>query len=348
MALLVQIEKQFGAFRLSVNFRSDGGTLGILGASGCGKTVTLRCIAGLLRPDAGRIELNGRVLFDSEQRIDLPPQQRRVGCLFQQYALFPNMTVEQNIRAGVRGGTRAEKKAVTDRALRSFRLEDVKNQYPHTLSGGQQQRTALARILVGKPEALLLDEPFSALDEYLKAQLCAELSETLRTYRGDVLFVSHAKDEIERLCQSVCVLDDGASEPPCSTETLLHTPPSPAAARLAGYRNVTEAVPQGDGLFCPAWGLALSWKADARSVCIPEDALHLAKDGEDAALTCEIVEAFTEGGRRLWLLRPCPHSGDGVLYMLPQTENAVPGGPVSVAIEQGRLLFWHKTVKNES
>ena len=340
MALFVQIKKQLGAFRLSVNLQSDGGTLGILGASGCGKTVTLRCIAGLLRPDSGRIVLNGRVLFDSEKRIDLPPQQRRVGYLFQQYALFPNMTVEQNIRAGVRSGTRAEKKAAAARALRSFRLEDVRGQYPQTLSGGQQQRTALARILVGKPELLLLDEPFSALDGYLKAQLCAELAEALHAYAGDALFVSHAKDEIERLCDAVCVLDRGTSEPPCTTETLLKNPPSPAAARLAGYRNVTETVPQDSGLFCPAWGITLPGPRSARAVCVPEDALRPAEPGEKETFTGKVIESFADGGRRLWLVRPCPRTGDEALYMTAPDKAATAGDTVPVTADEKRLLFW--------
>ena len=164
--LEVRIQKQLGAFSLNVSFTTEG-TLGILGASGSGKSVTLQCIAGTMKPDRGRIVLNGRVLFDSDAHICLPPQKRRIGYLFQQYALFPNMTVAQNIYAGIRSGTHTEKREIVLQALRTFRLEDVQKQYPRTLSGGQQQRTALARMLVGNPDLLLLDEPFSALDRHL-------------------------------------------------------------------------------------------------------------------------------------------------------------------------------------
>ncbi|MFQ9427150.1 MAG: sulfate/molybdate ABC transporter ATP-binding protein [Oscillospiraceae bacterium] len=147
MSLYVDIEKRLGAFRLQSKFEVADETLALLGASGCGKSVTLKCIAGIMTPDRGRIVLNGRVLFDSEKRTDLTPQQRRVGYLFQQYALFPNMTVEQNILCGIRAGSRSEKRALAAEKLRMFRLEGLEKKYPAQLSGGQQQRVALARIL---------------------------------------------------------------------------------------------------------------------------------------------------------------------------------------------------------
>ena len=145
MSLYVDIEKRLGAFRLQSKFEVADETLALLGASGCGKSVTLKCIAGIMTPDRGRIVLNGRVLFDSEKRTDLTPQQRRVGYLFQQYALFPNMTVEQNILCGIREGSRSEKRALAAEKLRMFRLEGLEKKHPAQLSGGQQQRVALAR-----------------------------------------------------------------------------------------------------------------------------------------------------------------------------------------------------------
>ena len=168
MKLTVDIEKTLGNFHLRVAFEASQGVTALLGASGCGKSMTLRCIAGICRPDWGRIVLDGVTLFDSKKRIDLPPQKRRVGYLFQQYALFPNMTVRQNIAAGVR-----DRKAalhVADDMIRKMRLDGLENRRPQALSGGQQQRVALARILVNQPEVLLLDEPFSALDTHLRFQ----------------------------------------------------------------------------------------------------------------------------------------------------------------------------------
>ena len=151
--------------------------------------MTLKCIAGIEKPDRGTITLDGRVLFDSEKHINLTPQQRRVGYLFQQYALFPNMTATQNILCGIRTGSRTEKKETLAALLRTFRLEGLEKKLPAQLSGGQQQRVALARILASEPQAILLDEPFSALDSYLKWEL--ELGELLGAFDGPILWVSH-------------------------------------------------------------------------------------------------------------------------------------------------------------
>ena len=153
MALSVDIEKKLGNFHLKVKFEAENEVLALLGASGCGKSMTLKCIAGIERPDQGRIILDGVTLFDAEKKIDLPPQKRKVGYLFQQYALFPNMTVEQNIACGVRGKER--KTQIVAEMLRLMELEGMEKKRPHQLSGGQQQRVALARILVNEPEVLL-------------------------------------------------------------------------------------------------------------------------------------------------------------------------------------------------
>ena len=170
MSLEVNITKKLDGFTLHVNFAARSTATAILGASGCGKSMTLRCIAGIVKPDAGRIVLDGRVLFDSAQHIDLPPQQRGVGLLFQNYALFPNMTVEQNVLCGLKAEKTSARKARCAEMLQAMRLESLAKRYPAQLSGGQQQRTALARILVGRPKILMLDEPFSALDSYLREE----------------------------------------------------------------------------------------------------------------------------------------------------------------------------------
>ena len=203
MALSVDIQKQLGDFHLAVRFEAENETLALLGASGCGKSVTLKCVAGILTPDAGKIVLDGVTLYDSAAKINLPPQKRQVGYLFQQYALFPNMTVRQNIAAAVRD--KARRKAEVAEKLHQFQLEAVADQKPGQLSGGQQQRCALARILASEPKAILLDEPFSALDSYLKYQLELELSNTLEGFPGTVLWVSHDRGEVFRNCRRVCV-----------------------------------------------------------------------------------------------------------------------------------------------
>ena len=178
MSLQAAIKKRFSGFSLDVSLNTDGGVMGILGASGSGKSMTLKCIAGIETPDEGRIVLNGRVLFDSEKHINLPPQKRKVGYLFQNYALFPNMTVETNIAAGL-SGSKEEKQEAVARMIRLFKLEGLEKRYPSQLSGGQQQRVALARILVYEPDVIMLDEPFSALDYYLKEQLQFQVREVL-------------------------------------------------------------------------------------------------------------------------------------------------------------------------
>ncbi len=253
--LFVDIRKKMGDFQLEVRFEAGDETMALLGASGCGKSVTLKCTAGILMPDEGRIVLDGVTLYDSAAGVNLPPQRRNVGYLFQQYALFPNMTVRQNIEAGV--ADPRTRKAEADSLLRRFRLEEAAELRPCQLSGGQQQRTALARILASRPRAILLDEPLSALDSYLKYQLELELAETLEDFPGTVLWVSHDRGEVFRSCRRVCVLDRGRSQRTFTLRELFHQPETEAAARLSGCENCAEAVPKGTAVFLPEWGLTL-------------------------------------------------------------------------------------------
>lgn len=190
MSLLVEIEKQLGNFHLDVRFQAETETLALLGASGCGKSMTLKCIAGIMTPDRGRIVLNGRVLFDSEAGIDLPPQQRRVGYLFQNYALFPTMTVEKNILCGIRSGSKAEKAAALSATLHRFRLEGLEKRYPAQLSGGQQQRVAIARAVVTEPCVILADEPTAGLDP-AAADSVLELFDRLHRSGHTLVLITH-------------------------------------------------------------------------------------------------------------------------------------------------------------
>lgn len=288
MALYVDIQKRLGDFVLRAKFETDGGVTGILGASGCGKSMTLRCIAGVARPDAGRIELDGEVLFDSEKKIDQKPQKRQVGLLFQNYALFPNMTVRQNLMAGLRAREKDRGKAASqaDEMLERFRLTGLEHHRPHQLSGGQQQRTALARILLSNPRMLLLDEPFSALDGYLKWNLELELSKVLREYGGNTLFVSHSRDEIYRLCDHACVMDHGTTGPVISVKKLFESPVSKAAALLSGCKNYSRARQTGPGeVFAEDWGIPLVYEGEApdgfRHVGVRSHYLHPVS-GEEA------------------------------------------------------------------
>ena len=241
MSLDVDICKTFKGFHLHVQFHSDGAPLGILGASGSGKSMTLKCIAGIMTPDEGRIVLNGRVLFDSDKKINLKPQKRRIGYLFQSYALFPNMTVEQNIACSLHG-TKTENAERIHQLLARYELDGLEKRYPAQLSGGQQQRVALARILAYEPEALLLDEPFSALDTYLKESLQLEMRDLLAQYPGDAVMVTHSRDEVFKLSQNLLVLHEGHNLSLGNTKALFAQPHNLITARLTGCKNFSRVT----------------------------------------------------------------------------------------------------------
>lgn len=306
MALSVNIKKKMGDFQLEVQFEAEREILALLGASGCGKSVSLRCIAGILTPDEGKIVLDGIPLFDSAAHIDLPPQKRNVGYLFQQYALFPNMTVRQNIAAAVRDKQR--RKAVTEEKLRQFRLEEVADKRPGQISGGQQQRAALARILASEPRAILLDEPFSALDSYLKYQLEVELAETLEQFSGTILWVSHDRGEVFRNCGRVCVLDKGKSQKTVTLRELFHQPVTEAAARLSGCKNYADAVPAGHAVFLPEWGLTLDCgkevPVDIHCVGIRAHHVTMVEAQTLDAFPCTVLRVIQDVFNTIVLLRP--------------------------------------------
>lgn len=197
--LEVQIYKKLAEFDLDVSFQVDDNILGLMGASGSGKSMTLKCIAGIETPDQGRIVLNGRVLFDSEKKINVPIQKRNVGYMFQSYALFPNMNVYENISVGLRARKVKDVDIVVQKVMQQFRIFELASRYPKQLSGGQRQRVALARLMAYEPDVLLLDEPFSALDEDLKKNLLQELKSELQISKP-VIFVSHDKEKVNYLC----------------------------------------------------------------------------------------------------------------------------------------------------
>ncbi len=244
MALEVEIERQLRGFALRVAFTAGAKPVGILGASGSGKTMTLRAVAGLYAPSSGRVTLDGRLLFDSTNGVNLPSRARQVGLLFQHHALFPHMTVEENIAFGVRRIDAAERNRRVSEQIAAMRLSGLERRYPGQLSGGQQQRVALARALAPEPRALLLDEPFSALDTYLRAQLERQLHETLAAYRGVTLLVSHNLEEIYRLCDDLVVLNQGSVIAQGPREEIFRWPPNRQVALLTGCKNFSRAQPR--------------------------------------------------------------------------------------------------------
>lgn len=240
MSLYVNIKKVMGDFTLNVEFSAQDEVMAILGASGCGKSMSLKCIAGIETPDEGKIVLGDRVLFDSEKNINLSPQKRKIGYLFQNYALFPNMTVEENIGVGV-ALPKNERIKVVNEKIKAFYLEGFEKKRPNELSGGQQQRVALARIMASEPEIIMLDEPFCALDSYLKWQLEQEIMESLSTFRGTVLFVSHNRNEVYRFSETIAVVSDGKIDTISEKEALFNNPQTLSAALLTGCKNISSA-----------------------------------------------------------------------------------------------------------
>lgn len=260
MSLIVEIRKYLGGFCLDAAFEAQNGITSLLGASGCGKSLTLKCIAGIERPDEGHIELDGRVLFDSRRGINLRPQQRHVGYLFQNYALFPNMTLRENILCGMRSmSNSAEKLQRLQDMLAMMHLEGLEEHKPHQLSGGQQQRAALARILVSDPGVLLLDEPFSALDAHLRDSLKVELRDMLLDFGREVLMVTHSREEAYTMSGSIAVMDNGRLLAHKPTKELFADPGSVPAAILTGCKNIAPARKAGEyEVEVPAWGVRLN------------------------------------------------------------------------------------------
>lgn len=260
MSLEVSIRKRFPDFELDVTFEAGSETLGFLGASGCGKSLTMRCIAGIEKPDEGRIVVNGKVFFDSAAKINLTPQERKTALLFQSYMLFPNLTVADNVAAGIgRDVGRAEADAIVAGELKRFGLTGFEKRYPAQLSGGQQQRVALARMLAAKPGILMLDEPFSALDAHLKGVLEQNLVSLFDAYDGTILYVSHDIDEALRFCDRIAVVEDGHIMEEGTGDDLVNRPQSQAGIKLSGCKNATPAEYAGDyRVRLPKWGIELA------------------------------------------------------------------------------------------
>lgn len=289
MAIEVNITKQLNDYPLHIKFDSEDGKIGILGASGCGKSMTLKCIAGIEMPDEGRIVVNGKVLYDSERHINVRPQERNIGYLFQNYALFPTMTVRENIAVGMeknlkhaesvvesldhkneqnkssilgrllnRDGMKKVKVERINALLNKLSITELADRYPAELSGGQQQRVALARILAYEPDMILLDEPFSALDSFLKENLMRELKDMLSDYKGQVIVVSHSRDEIYSLCHSLLIMNQGQILRQGETKQVFHNPEIYEAARLTGCKNISPIEKIGEHeIYAKNWNVTL-------------------------------------------------------------------------------------------
>ena len=317
MSVYVDFEKTIGSFSLKVKFSAENETLALLGASGCGKSMTLKCIAGIEKPDKGCIVVDGVTLFDSRRNIDLSPQERHVGLMFQNYALFPNMTVLQNIRAGARRERdKTKREEAVQSVLSGFGLTELSAHYPHQLSGGQQQRVALARILVSDPRILLLDEPFSALDSHLRFRLEREVRAVIRSFGRTVLLVSHDRDEVYRMADSIAVMGNGRIEVCGEKKTVFAAPLTKNAAMLTGCKNISALKSLGkDRVAALDWGIELAVNDIVGAANYVGIRMHDLRPGKgENSIRCRVVEELENPFSITLMLRPVG------------AENAVPIG----------------------
>ena len=240
--LKVKIRKQLDKMFLDVDFETDDEILGLIGASGSGKSMTLKCIAGIEKPDEGIITHDDRVLFDSKRGINLKPQERRIGYLFQNFALFPQMTVIKNIKvAASKSFSKEEKEKKVQEIIALLNLKGLENKYPHEISGGQQQRAAFARIVVNEPDFLLLDEPFSALDAFLRWNIAKELKAMIKRLGKKAIFVTHNINEVYFLCKNAIALHDGKEIERNTVKDLIDNPKTEIVKRMVKYSDFSRS-----------------------------------------------------------------------------------------------------------
>lgn len=318
--LEISLKKRLEGFSIGVDLRLDEELLVLFGPSGAGKTMILKMISGIVAPDEGRVVAGGETLFDSARRVAVPVRERKVGYLFQDYALFPHMTVEENIAYGVVGGKEAAGRKVSE-LVGLMRLSGLEKRYPHELSGGQKQRTALARTLAAEPRVLLLDEPFSALDYQVREKLRADLLNIHRLYPITTVLVTHDLEEAFMLGRRIAVINNGAIEQSGTREDVFYRPATRNVARFMGVRNIFTGIVAGAdeaGLLIetPDIGLVKApFPAGQRpgrgkevSLCIrPEEILvirpdrHLGKV-QDNILECGIVGSIGRGSTHILYL----------------------------------------------
>jgi iron(III) transport system ATP-binding protein len=233
------IRKSFGTVNALDEFELEvrrGRILCLLGPSGCGKTTALRLLAGFERPDAGVVEINGRRVADADTSV--PPERRRVGMVFQDFALFPHLTVRENVAYGIRRDP--DRDVRVSELLEMVGLANAASLFPHQLSGGMQQRVAVARALAPRPDVILLDEPFSNLDQALRTQLRVEVRDVLRRAQATALFVTHDQEEALTIADDVCVMSRGKVEQCAVPEILYAEPANPFVAGFVGVANLVH------------------------------------------------------------------------------------------------------------
>jgi molybdate transport system ATP-binding protein len=340
----VDITKKLGEFELRAKFSITDEKTAILGASGCGKSMTLKCIAGIETPDAGRIVLNDRVLYDSNKKINLPPQKRRVGYLFQNYALFPNMTVAQNIGFALEG--KPEKNNVVNEFINKLRLNGLENKYPSQLSGGQQQRTALARMLALDTEIIMFDEPLSALDSFLKWELEQELLDIFGGFDRPILYVSHDRGEVFRLCDQIVILDKGEIVSNSTKHDLFENPKSVTGTILTGCKNISPVFCRGNGIvIAEDWGVGfkIPQGIDEDTIRFVGVRAHLMQKGAEYenVFNAQIINVIEDVFNWIVLLKLSPKAKKCFRWVVSKKEIArlQTGTNITVSMASEQVLF---------
>lgn len=323
MSLYINIEKRLENFTLDVELEQLNKITGLLGESGCGKSMTLKCIAGLENPDKGQIILNGKVLFDSEKNINLKPQDRNIGFLFQNYALFPHMTVSENIKVGIGYLSKDKQEKICSEYIKRFHLENLQKNYPWQLSGGQQQRVALARALIKNPDILLLDEPFSALDYHLRYNLEIELKDMLKDYEGQVVFVTHDIEEAYRVCDDIMVYNKGVSGEKRNKKELFTNPSSLSEAKLTGFKNISRIKCIDDKIYANDWDIYINVGKyrkvkNKNYLCIREHDIKLYKDDvhkKENKIKLNVINIIENPFNYILELKGLNSNMDNIIYM---------------------------------
>lgn len=303
MTIEMNILKKYRDFTLDCQLEAGNEIIGLLGSSGSGKSLTLKSVAGIIMPDRGRIVIDDRVVFDSEKKIRIPARERKVGYLFQNYALFPRMTVAENITACL-SGSRQEKNRKAEELLKKFQLEGFGDKKPDRLSGGQQQRAAMARMMSIEPKTILLDEPFSALDTNLKWRLENDLAVFLRSFSGTTVLVTHNKDEAYRLCDRIAVIDDGKIREFGEKEEIFRNPKTRSAAAMLGFKNIAPLEEGTTEMEVPRWKLTLPKDlfSDGEDIYLEEEEFSLEKLPEALEISGRLINIIRDRDRDIFIL----------------------------------------------
>lgn len=320
--LTARIRKSFPAperaFLLDVEFTAAPGFTILFGPSGSGKTTLLDCVAGLTNPDAGRISVGDRVLFDAGSRIDIPVASRGVGYVLQDLALFPHLTVEQNTEYGLAHLPRPARRARSAAMLRDFRIDHLRRQRPTQISGGERQRVALARTLVTDPCVLLLDEPLAALDAATKSKVLDDLRRWNQAHRIPILYVTHSREEVLALGERVIVIEQGGIIAQGTPHEVLRAPLQETVAQLAGFENIFDATVES------------IHKDRGTMLCrVMSSGLRGAAAGSSVLLETPLIRADSGSPLRIGI-----RAGDILLAINPPTglsaRNVIPGTMISL------------------